>query len=665
MIIAKELAANIPQHPVFAKRGYSGLTQSSISEVLIEGKPTCPQLAYSGYKDNIEAFLYATAVGQKTAVDKPYYSIPDSFIPTIPLPYPKVIFQPRKPLDGTTLKRFQVALAKYNFQEHHRGKRTILYSLDHAPPHIVIGKIAPICEKDIVPIGGYCSLEGYFQAAFLHKAVDLFLSVNSYPGFRSEEDGEDEGSVGFQHYDLEGKMKKRDMKIRIRTVTKKIRASTAEIDAAEDDVVEEDAMDLDEEEAEEYFDEMVPIYEEVLSAKPSPLPSNMNYGPPRECPFLPGLVFEYFPGMIKPDPTCIRITVINRFFRLLGDPENSAKAGWRVFKRTINSFANTEEGLVMAHILKGIDLSLQTQTQLFVLIDHGSYLGFVLLGARFSVFSNSTWYKPVSAEKLTETLKELVTHESALEKIAELFGRLDLLVGGKKVWSAEMINTPAKMALGLGQLKFLPDEESVEIHGEIGEGLERVNFPTKYKGISPETVMWAILMMTTLKAKPIDDETPIFFPTGNLELFARREFQILCCFGPRGPKLFASSGALYRIPLPSENDPMSQVDPNSKDKKEIRMPMIIIGTGPPTQCLIAWDQVVKKRSIRFEGLERSKESRCYTFRGKQRDEIWAALRHASESFPAPEASNVAQKGKGKEIFKGPTMDAADVDFSDL
>lgn len=605
---------------------------------------------------------------KRVPVSLPFYEIPDSFIPTVPLPYPKVLFQPRKPLDAPTLKKMKDALGKYNFQEHHRGKKTLIYTLDNAPPSIVLGKVAAISEKDTPPMGGYASLEGYAQAAFLIRAVDLFLSVNSYPGFRSEKDGDVDGSVGFQHYDIMGSVKRKDRMVRMSQKVKKVRLAAKDTD--DDTHVWEDITDEDEDvempdiSDSEELDQPVLVYEEVLYAKPSPLPSSINFGSPREVPNLPGMVFVYFPGNLKPDPSSMRLAALNHFFRLFGSENRTSREGWRIFKRTINSYAGTPEGMIMQHVLKGVSLSLDTQTQLFLIIDHGNYLGFVLLGAKFSVHIDNTWEKPVSAEKLQEFLSDLITHETALEEIATMLGKLPLLgQSKKKTWTVDMIETPAKMAAALGSVNFEGDDGK-EVHDEIAEKLADTTFSVKYKPITPENVIWAVLMMTTLKERPIEDDVSIFFPSGNLEFFARREFQILCAFGSRGPKLFATNGAMYRIPKPDEKDIQSEIDPDSKEGK-IRMPMIVIGTGPPLQCLHAWDNVVKKRSIRFEGLERSKESRCVTFRGKQRDEIWAALRFASETFPLPAVAGSDQKGKGKEIFKGPAMDAADVDWSEI
>lgn len=666
IILSKELPANVPQHPVFARRGYTGVTQGTLSEIDVHAVSTSHQVAYAGYKDNLEAFLYATAAGKKVAVSEPYYEIPDSYVPTIPLPFPNVIFQFRKALDGSQLRKFQEQLGKFNFQEHHRGKRTILYSLDNAPPNLVIGRIAPACERDVPPAYGYANLEGYAQAVFLHTAVDLFLSVNSYPGFRSDEDGDDDGNQGFQHYDLEGKLKRKDRKVRTETRIKRLRQVVKDgkqtWEASEEQAGDVEMEDLSD--PEELEDELVPIYEEVLSAKPSPLPSSINYGPARECPFLPGILFEYFPGLLKPDNSFMRLFAINHLFRLFGNKDRTAKEGWRVYKRTISSYTSTEQGMIMAHILKGVELALESQTQLFVIIDHQTYLGFTLLGAKFSVFSKNTWVKPQSAEDLQESLSNLVSHDGALEKICTLLGKLPLIKKKTVTWTVDMINSPAKLAVALGEVSFTADKESDgPIHDEIAEAISATSFPTKYKGITVETLMWAILHMTTLKDKPLDDDISIFFPTNNLDLFKRREFQVLCAFGSRGPKFYAASGQTYKIPTPDEKDPLSEVDPKS-DKGLIKMPIIVVGTAPPTQCLISWDQVVKNRSIRFESLERSKESRCFTFRDKQRHELWASLRLAAGTFPTPTGS-APQKGKGKEIFTAPIVDVADLDFADF
>jgi hypothetical protein len=84
----------------------------------------------------------------------------------------------------------------------------------------------------------------------------------------------------------------------------------------------------------------------VLSAKPSPLPSSTSWGRPSEVPFLPGLLFPYFSGMIKGDVTFFKNMVARYFFRNLPlKNTQNPHDFYRTFKAEIAPFVYTEMGL--------------------------------------------------------------------------------------------------------------------------------------------------------------------------------------------------------------------------------------------------------------------------------------------------------------------------------
>lgn len=75
----------------FLARGLN-LAPAKLGELELFSKPTSHQIAYSIYKDNIEAFLFATATSMKVFLHTKSYTFPDNYIPTFPLPLPKTVF---------------------------------------------------------------------------------------------------------------------------------------------------------------------------------------------------------------------------------------------------------------------------------------------------------------------------------------------------------------------------------------------------------------------------------------------------------------------------------------------------------------------------------------------------------------------------------------------
>jgi hypothetical protein len=97
----------------FMARGLN-LAPAKLGDVELFSKPNHAQLAYSSYKDNIEAFLFATATKTKVFVGIKTYPFPDTYVPTLPLPLPKTIFaiDGAKKLAPSTKTALEAAMVK-------------------------------------------------------------------------------------------------------------------------------------------------------------------------------------------------------------------------------------------------------------------------------------------------------------------------------------------------------------------------------------------------------------------------------------------------------------------------------------------------------------------------------------------------------------------------
>jgi hypothetical protein len=108
--LAKPTSHGAVRSQAFSARSIPNFTTVKISEIPQLCKATSVELAFSGYKDSIEAFLYATALNARVNTQAGFFPLPD-FNPSIPLKLPPVVFRlPSKASDANhraILDKFQ------------------------------------------------------------------------------------------------------------------------------------------------------------------------------------------------------------------------------------------------------------------------------------------------------------------------------------------------------------------------------------------------------------------------------------------------------------------------------------------------------------------------------------------------------------------------------
>ncbi|WCL22999.1 hypothetical protein [Armillaria spp. ambi-like virus 2] len=630
--IAQQSADGVPQAYSFLQRNISGLTQTQVSKAGFYAQADVSQLAYDGYRANISAFLFATHMSAKVDTHKRAYPLSILRTPELPLPLPPIYFQFKTAPSEATLKIMHQRFESFEFEEHTRG-RTHIYTMKNPPPAVVYEKLIPTCLPHCQSIQGYGSLPSYRAGFKVIQIISLYLATNTYPFSRTIDGDGVEVDEGIRDYRI-STSGKRKVFLAHSGVSKRARVEEEDVAMGEEEQSEPEEDDEDD----MWFD--LPLYSETMVAKPSPIPASANFGSTSDVPFLPGMCFPYFPGMNREDPQYLRDVVYRHFFRNLAElAETEAYPGWKRFSRDCTSFAFTEEGKCATHMMKGVEMSLESQTVLYCVFDGPKYIGFVLLGGRWKLYDGTTWHVPVEAEKLREILHTWTSHEMSLEEIASELSELDGVRGRPSTVTKDLIKSSAMLAKVLGKTSF-EGEKGVAGGKKIAQMIERLSFPTRFQFASIKSVPWLIEECTTRLAEPIPDDLPIYIPLGDFELFARKEYQVLCSFGSRCPQFYAATGTKFRIPGPKEEDTMFA----KNDKGEMKLKVLVVGSVPPKVALRGWDSVKKEKSIRFDPSERSKEKRCYTFKGEEMVQIWNKLKET--------VGPIDVKGKGKEKAVG-------------
>lgn len=616
------------------------MTQAKMSDLTIHGKPMSPQIAYDGYRANIEAFLWATANGRITSTIFTKYPLVN-FNYSFPLSVPKLAFLLKdKPSDQGKAKMIQ-GWTKYGIKEISMSKSVKGFTIDN-PDFSLLSTLRRIAVLEMGTPEGYATVASTIYTQFLYKIIDLFLSVNTYPAFSNFEENSGEEMRNDKIYAGSGKRAAEDEG----TARKRARRGGVNSGQAIERIEDSEGVDVE-----------VRLFTDVVFAKPSPMPSSTCFGKPSEVPYLPGILFPYFNGLLAPDPVYIRRISLNHFFRLLCDDVRDPREFFKDFKNAISPFAYTREGVIFSHILKGVELSLETQTQLYLLFDRNQYLGFCLLGTRFSVFSGNKWESPVEAEQLRTELQTIMTHDNRVEAISNKLSGLRLTSGGVLGQvTAEDIDTSCKLAVQLGRLD-LEGEEKDKVE-ELKILLEGLSFPTKYFAATRESILAKIPFLFNPNPIPPDNDEAVYIPVGSLHLLSDNRALHLLTFGPRSPSFYAASGKVTTIPAPNDKDGMLEEDPSTKKQ---RLSNLLITMKPIAFAFEDLKKATEDKAIRFDDRERAKDSRCIVFKEKVATEIWVALKSTLGLLDrAPSGS-----GKGKARADAMVEDLAaldDIDF---
>jgi hypothetical protein len=166
----------------FMARGLN-LAPAKLGDIELFAKPNHAQLAYSAYKDNIEAFLYATATQTRVIVGVKNYPFPNHYIPTFPLPLPKVVFaiDGAKRLAPSTKTSLEAAMVKMDGELRDLQGKTGMVYLIKSPIFSAIRTTLPALAPKTIPyISGYASIHAAQAITTVYQGIEAFLATQTY-----------------------------------------------------------------------------------------------------------------------------------------------------------------------------------------------------------------------------------------------------------------------------------------------------------------------------------------------------------------------------------------------------------------------------------------------------------------------------------------------------
>lgn len=639
----------------FLAKKLSGYAPSPINQLAIVGISKFPEVAHGMYRTHIDAFCYATIKKERIFAQSEAFS--DVMLDTITLPFtpPPMVFSPAAKLStdqaNTLLKKIGGdASMKYigKTLEYTIGQpliTNISRYISTANPNYATG------PERLSPLG----FKAFIKAVTL---VEAFLATNYYPAFKSLDS--EVPQIAEMTLSMAGKSddKKREyfynFKEGLKRGSDEVQESNAVLKRRKlgADREEEEIMAVDEEEIMPATSIGIMAFTQaglnssVITAKPSGRPSSINFGAPGACPNLPGILFPYFKGMNRPDFTTLKENFVNHFFRLFGNTFSACKDNISEIKRGLNNLSNTETGMEMTHLTKGIELALKTQTRLFAIFDQG-YRGFVLLGGHFAIHDGTSWNEPVSAEELKDALTAMDTHKHAIQELSLMLSALK--VKGQNAVVAVTVDELSS-ATAIMEKMSLRDFTDYDKSDAFDGALGRLLWQTPYTQLNPDTFMSFLDSSYHGDSYP-SPETPMFIPSCKSPV-EDRLFRWLATFGPDAPSLWNSRGDIISV-LP---DSTRKGKETTKELPPAPKEIIIL----PKSLLTAyrdWKHVEKQSAVSFNFKERAKEYRGHVIVNPEvRKKVWEKLQNGLSKLETREDDRPVKRARLDEAVVTNTDD---------
>lgn len=633
----------------FELNGLKNQAPSQLHALNVFGKALIHELAYDGYRANIDAFIYATLSKSKTAVCLEAYGPISLGEYPLPIPKPAFVYCPMKKVETEKLER--LARMIHAEAEVRTPKKAPPFIVSPFPPNDadLLTHLANTHSNNFSTPAGHIPPSAFRTISFLETCVAGFLRTNTYPAFttnplkagwelrHSDQEGTTHDLVDNERDPDDRKRGREEYSASVQRKKWKQSRDGMEVDG---DMVA-DWEDRDDPDTDSYT--VCTGVDQVFIAKPSPFPEGTNIISIAELPELPGIAFPYFEGMVLPDFSTLKSTVVNLFFRCLDEDMEKCKSRVKEMKSDLNHIALTEYGKGMSHLGLGLRLALETQTKLSMIVDNKEYRGFVLQGEGFTVFDGSSWYAPESAEDLRKSVAFMDPSEKAITELLVLLDELRMADGSNVpvAFGRESFANLEFLVENLGKVSFRIENEE-KVKARANDYLRKINFRggLPYIRIEPSSIHGALLALTSDVEVPL--KFPIFIPSFKTDL-SDKTFRVLTHFGPDAISFWNSSkGEKYSVEVEESTEGKGKKRAKSAEVEPSIPPEIVVQVKPLTQCIADWKTVCDSRAIKMDLKERARDYRCHVLKAEGvRKDIWNCLILAGRQSGEP------KKKKGK------------------
>jgi len=578
----------------------------------------------------------------KVITAQSHFPLPLDYEPTVPLPYPKIILQLAKKPSDAFLSSFTTAIEALKGNRVEVGKGNPTFVIDNPSFSAIMGSLRGVANHQSPQVEGYAQFPAAVAALQIYQFVDLFLRVQTY---------EYKGPLGVYDEELGKVGNSSDAPYEMRNAAQWYRSGLGSKNVDKFLTNPEDKKRrVDHEEEQDLTPRhayVVGGHQAVLVAKPSPLPSSVNFGEPSSVPYKAGLFFPYFQGMLSPDTKGLRELVSSLMFRNIGaQNDKDAREGYKHLRSVISTFANTDQGVLMSHVLTGCRLALDAQAILYLVFADGIYRGFCLLGEHFNVFVNGSWIAPISDKALRDELNEVRTKRQTLATLAAKLGQCEDTDGDVLQVDEARLPELSYLADCLSRIKISDAQKDLE--SDISSLLGNILHISDYRTFKPVLIADALESLS----KPDKDigSIPFYIPSTNWSGINSREYQVLAAFGPRSFSFRTVRGTEFKVPAKS-TDP-DQLRGDKKTKEEGVYNKIVVYEKPVRECVRDWFEVKAKGSVKMDMIERAAGQRAHVFMNEQKDIIWNRLKDLASNGHLERGDDEGPPSKKQRIEMG-------------
>lgn len=648
MIYIASQTSNQNTAPAFKQRDITGYKSIRPSDISIQGIAHQKELAYAGYKESIDIFVSATSRQHKLLTTAPGARLTLTR-PRIPCVPPPVLMIPRVALSADQADALEKKLAPMQPTRKEVGKKIAFLLAKPTFDNAI--NIFGASQDFQRPDPSYITPDAFLALSFLNAIATEFIATQTYPAWKDEDSKRSDEEI----------QSIMDMQFHISAAKRKVVETRHPVKKSRPDPKDSAGMEVEEEVVHQevtYELKWESIRDSVLTAKPSPLPYQYNFGGPNDVPFLPGLVFPFFDRMMIPDNLTIRNILSRHFIRCFGDSRAEQQKTYKSIKGGLDSLTRTSVGLEYLHIFIGIELALDTQTRLFLVKVSDEYAGFVLLGARFSVLVDNEWHEAKSARELQKDVKLLSSHTASLHRVCEILSSLKIAAGDAE--SEPVTVNPDTISNGHDLWDAIAMRKTRDVVDELTSAMRGISFTRSFLSINPKNIQWALEMVSTKRNVPLSRDIPVYVPSA-FNLLNERILRVLACFGPDSFSLQNQTGTKYQITSAARrDDPNEAMDVSGKEKV---LPAVIVAVKGVVTCYQDMNRTIKESAITMNLQERAAKHRCHVFKGEERDLIYGKLRELVRHYAVSKDDGaVLGKRKADEqeaVVAGPSS-AADL-----
>jgi hypothetical protein len=309
----------------------------------------------------------------------------------------------------------------------------------------------------------------------------------------------------------------------------------------------------------------------------------------------------------------------------MGGDLQSAQDFANLLKRGCGSLATTEQGMVIAHILKGITLALQTQGRCYVIVESNKYCGFILFGARFVIYDNNKWVVPGSEEELAAAIKQMDPHELAINGLVKKFSELKAAGSftGDLV-TPNVFSEPKNLIPLFSGLKV--DEIEEEDIREIDKFLRGLNYMGDgYWGRNPQMVIEALKLIAS--EGNIELTRPTYIQSIKVPIHTK-EYAALSKFGPESVSFWNERGSEIACKAVEKHNVTQggKRKAGEQDRYGNLPEKILVSPKPLGTAVLDMGRVMKRGAIKIDLGERAGGHRNMTVVDRDmRQGIWDQL----------------------------------------